>query len=48
MKRLFGEAGRLSVSHWIYVLGVISDPINARSKVVAKLGDTTVGLLCSL
>lgn len=37
VKQLCGEPDLLSVSRRIYVLSVISDPINASSKVLAEL-----------
>lgn len=45
---MFGEPDLLSGSHLIYVLSVISDPINANYKVLAKRCNTPVFLLCSL
>lgn len=43
---MFGELDLLSVSHMIYVLSVISEPINASSKVLAKLGNAMA--VCSV
>lgn len=46
INQMFGELDLLSVSHVIYVLSIISEPINASSKVLAKLSNTTA--VCSV